>query len=419
MNKMMPSPTINGSQHLKNINKLISVIQKLSLARDLNSIIEIVRHAARELTGADGATFILRDEDLCYYVNENAIAPLWKGRRFPMSACISGWVMQNRKNVSIEDIYQDPRIPVDAYQTTFVKSLVMVPIRTETPIGAIGNYWASHHKASDEEIHLLQSLADSTSIALENVQLLSDLKKSLDETKKARDQIEHQLTLRDEFISITAHELNTPLTSLSIQFQFLKKLLQTGEFEILPQKEILKKIIDSCENRVLDFNKLISNFLDLSRIRLGKMVFQLDEEVDLSEITEKIISEYQLMSGNLIKKNIPSGIKGKWDRLCLEQVIRNLISNAVKFGEKKLITVTTSSQGIQAIITVEDHGIGISEEDQDRIFDRFERAVSLKNYGGMGLGLYISREIIHGHGGRIHVKSSPSKGSRFVVELPL
>src|SRR5579872_4481238 len=118
----------------RGMQRLVAAVQELSLARSLDAVIEVVRIAARDLTGADGATFVLRDGDRCYYVDENAIGPLWKGQRFPMHTCISGWAMLNRKAAAIEDIYTDARIPANAYRPTFVKSLVMVPIRVEQPI---------------------------------------------------------------------------------------------------------------------------------------------------------------------------------------------------------------------------------------------------------------------------------------------
>jgi putative two-component system response regulator len=155
--------------------ELIETIQQLSLARSVESIQTIVRHTARRLTGADGATLVLRDGDLCYYADEDAIAPLWKGQRFPMSACVSGWAMLNRRPARIPDIYADDRIPADAYRPTFVKSLVIVPIRKLDPIGAIGNYWAEHHEPSDREVMLLQALADSTAMAMENVRMIGEL----------------------------------------------------------------------------------------------------------------------------------------------------------------------------------------------------------------------------------------------------
>lgn len=170
--------TANAQQALRYrhaMEQLITVVQELSLARNIETIMSIVRRAARELTGADGATFVLRDGDQCYYAEENAISPLWKGRRFPMDVCISGWVMLNRQAAVIEDIYADPRIPAEAYRPTFVRSLAMVPIRTMDPIGAIGNYWAKQCRPSPAVVKLLQALADSTAVAMENVRVYGEL----------------------------------------------------------------------------------------------------------------------------------------------------------------------------------------------------------------------------------------------------
>src|SRR5580700_7603312 len=109
---------------------LIEVIQRLSQARDLPTVQDIVRHAARRLTDADGATFVLCDGDECHFVDEEAVGPLWKGQRFAMSNCVSGWAMMNRRPAVIEDVFADARVPQDTYRPTFVKSLVVVPIRT-------------------------------------------------------------------------------------------------------------------------------------------------------------------------------------------------------------------------------------------------------------------------------------------------
>lgn len=162
--------------------ELIGLVQRLSLARSLPEIQSIVRSGARRLTGADGATFVLRDGDKCFYADEDAIEPLWKGQRFPLGQCISGWAMNNRRSVAIEDIYIDDRIPHAAYRPTFVKSLAMVPIRTLDPVGAIGNYWADMRRPSDHELDLLQALADSTAVAIENVQVYEQLDAARTET---------------------------------------------------------------------------------------------------------------------------------------------------------------------------------------------------------------------------------------------
>lgn len=194
----------DGSQGAR-LLRLLGVVQALSQARDLATIQEIVRHAARELTSCDGATFVLRDGDCCYYADEDAIAPLWKGKRFPLTSCISGWSMLNRQSAVIPDIYADARIPHEAYSPTFVRSLVMVPIRTSEPIGAIGNYWASNRSPTEEEVELLKALADSTSIAMVNVQLYQNLEnRVLERTRElqaAYDQI-HRLSLTDELTGL-------------------------------------------------------------------------------------------------------------------------------------------------------------------------------------------------------------------------
>jgi putative two-component system response regulator len=156
---------------------LISAIRRLSRATSMAQIQEVVRHAARQLTGADGATLVLRSGEECVYADEDAISPLWKGRRFPIHDCVSGWVMSHRQPVAIEDVYRDRRVPAAAYRPTFVKSMAMVPIRKIDPVGAIGNYWARRHRATDEEIALLQALANSTAAAIEAVQARDELER--------------------------------------------------------------------------------------------------------------------------------------------------------------------------------------------------------------------------------------------------
>ena len=174
---MPPADAPPSNTYVRGMERLMRAVQELSLARDLERVQQIVRTTARELVGSDGATFVLRDAGQCFYADEDAIEPLWKGSRFPLSACISGWAMLNKTSAIIEDIYLDDRIPHDAYRPTFVKSLAMVPIRSLDPIGAIGNYWADSHLATDDEIRLLQALADATSIAMENVAVYGELER--------------------------------------------------------------------------------------------------------------------------------------------------------------------------------------------------------------------------------------------------
>ena len=388
---------MNVVQQTEVSNRLLQVIQELSLARDLKSIVEIIRHAARELTGSDGATFVLRDGDKCYYVDEDAITPLWKGLRFPLNACVSGWTILHKKNAIIPDIYNDERVPVDAYRPTFVKSMVMIPIRKDNPIGAIGNYWAKPHKATEEEVRILEALADTTSISLQNIQLLSDLT--------------HQLNLRDEFIAISAHELRTPLTPLSLQLGLLSRYMKGQSPQI---DTMLLKV----KNQLGVFSKLIDNLLDVSRIHLGQFSHQ-KTRTELCKIVQENVNLLRLSSRGEITFNCVNSIWGEWDEERIGQVVRNLILNAIKFGGGKSIEVDIQVEEAMAVFSVKDHGLGISREDQARIFRRFERAHDYKNYGGMGLGLYVVSKILEDHGGEISVESELNEGSTFRVRLPI
>jgi serine phosphatase RsbU (regulator of sigma subunit) len=145
----------------------------------------IVRTAARELVGADGATFVLRDRigdaEFCHYADEEAIGPLWKGSRFPVSSCISGWAMINRRSVVIPDIYLDDRIPAELYKPTFVRGLAMVPIRASDPLGAIGTYWQNEHAPSTDELYILEALADVTAVSIELVRSYAGLERRVAE----------------------------------------------------------------------------------------------------------------------------------------------------------------------------------------------------------------------------------------------
>lgn len=173
MNLTSPSTSEGGGDRLL---ALVSAVHRLSRARSLPEIKFIVSQIARHLSGADGATFILREHgDVCFHVDEDAIAPLWEGQRFEMTKCISGWAMLHHESVAIADIYTDDRIVLDDYRETFVKSMLMTPIRLRDPIGAIGLYWATPHAPTDDEIGIMRVLAESTGVALESAEIWRDI----------------------------------------------------------------------------------------------------------------------------------------------------------------------------------------------------------------------------------------------------
>jgi PAS domain S-box-containing protein len=160
------------------LRHLSQLVEAIAGVHQLPELMDMVRHALRDLTGADGATLVLRENGNCYYVDEDAIGPLWKGQRFPLEKCISGWAMLHAETVVIGDIYADDRIPHEAYRPTFVKSLSMVPIGRQDPVGAIGCYWADHHLATPEELELQQLLADALAVALGNLKLYDGMERA-------------------------------------------------------------------------------------------------------------------------------------------------------------------------------------------------------------------------------------------------
>lgn len=172
---------------------LVDAVGLLAGAGSIEEVVEIIRRTGRRLIGSDGITVILRDEDRCHYVEEDAIRPLWRGQKFPMQSCISGIAMMTGDTVVIPDIAKDPRVPYHLYSETFVKSMVMVPVRVDDPLGAIGAYWSEAFEPSADTIETLEMLARAAATAFENARLLQSLSNALADAEHARDELRHRV----------------------------------------------------------------------------------------------------------------------------------------------------------------------------------------------------------------------------------
>ena len=185
---------------------LVETIEALSATRTIQDVAAVVRSAARRISGADGVCFVLRDHDQCWYLDEDAIGPMWKGQRFSMTACISGWTMLNGQTAVIPDIYADDRIPHDAYRPTFVKSLVMTPVRPKDPIAAIGAYWATGQTPSVDTVLKLEAMARATAAAIENANLYASLNEALERRTFLLRELDHRVKNTLASVQSIAHQ---------------------------------------------------------------------------------------------------------------------------------------------------------------------------------------------------------------------
>lgn len=385
---------------------LIQVVQNLSLARGLDRIVEIVRHAARDLTSADGATFVLRDGPNCFYVDENAISPLWKGQRFPLEACISGWTMLNGRSTVIPDIYADPRIPHAAYQPTFVRSMAMVPIRSASPIGAIGVYWARYYECTANELMLLEALANTTAVAMENVNVYQTLENEVKQRTRELQALNEEL---EAFSSAVSHDLRAPLRAISAELE-----LRTDSSGTLPAASVAKVRASSARMACL-----IADLLRLSRIGRGNLKI---ERVDVGSLASAALERLQMLDPDRhVRIRIDVKDRVAADAGLVEVLVENLISNAWKFSagsnpSEIEITSSTDDEG-RCVFRVADNGVGFDPGRAQKLFEPFSRLHDEREFPGIGIGLATARRVVQRHGGRIWARSNGGNGAEFLFYL--
>jgi PAS domain S-box-containing protein len=227
--------------------------------------------------------------------------------------------------------------------------------------------------------------------------------------------LQEELEARDQFLAVASHELKTPLTSLELQMASFVRLARSHPEATISDEKVRARL-EATAKQVDRLKVLVKGLLDVARIAAGR--FELSRApMDLVEVVREVLD--RVHSRSPLTLDAPRPVIGSWDRSSLEIVVSNVVSNAVKFGEEKPIEVAVAADGEVARLRVRDHGMGISAADQDRIFGRFERAVSERHFGGFGVGLWVARQAVEAHGGRIAVSSRPGEGSAFTIELPL
>jgi signal transduction histidine kinase/PAS domain-containing protein len=287
-----------------------------------------------------------------------------------------------------------------------LRSLMMVPlVGRGQPIGVLTLVWAeSGHQYGPADLAVMEELGRRAGFALENARLYQ--------------QTQGSVRLRDEFISIASHELKTPLTSMQLQISGIRRAAENPA-QLDPAK--LARRVDVIDRQVERLVELVDGLLDVSRASAGQLRLNL-EQVDLAHVIAEVVERFSdqlITAGCKLTVNVEGPIIGRWDRLRLDDVVTNLLGNAMKYGAGMPIELSAAVAAGTATIRVQDFGIGIPPVDQERIFQQFARAVSHDHYGGFGLGLWIVQVLVQAMGGSIGVESAVGKGSIFTAKLPL
>ncbi|WP_223757097.1 GAF domain-containing protein [Myxococcus sp. RHSTA-1-4] len=279
---------------------------------------------------------------------------------------------------------------------------VPLEVRGQT-LGAL-TFVTSRRPYDVQDLALAQELARRAALAIDNARLYREARQAI--------------RLREEFLSIASHELRTPTTALQLQVQSLQSSLDRAPAALAPER--LRRGLEVMGRQVKRQARLVDALLDVSRISAGRLELN-PEPLDLGALVREVAERFEpelARTGTTLHLVLTVDAHGQWDRLRLDQVLTNLLSNAVKYGRGNPVHVELSATRGRVRLDVRDRGIGISAEHLPRLFHRFERAVSERNYGGFGLGLWIARQMVEAMGGHIAVHSEPGVGSTFTVELP-
>ncbi|MFK8331485.1 ATP-binding protein [Pseudomonas sp. BJa5] len=262
-------------------------------------------------------------------------------------------------------------------------------------------------KALDQQLQALERSRAEQELLLARLQV-------------ARQELEHAVRMRDDFMSIVSHEVRTPLNGLILETQLRKRHLDRDNADAFTLDK-LRAMVERDERQINSLIRLVEDMLDVSRIRTGKLSIR-PGQFDLSQLVAGLVENFAAQAAaadSPIGFCAESALEGVWDEFRIEQVVANLMTNALRYGRGKPIQVRTFALHDMACVEVRDQGIGISAQDQQRIFQQFERVTSAPGSAGLGLGLYIAEQIVLAHGGSLGVNSAEGQGATFTMRLPL
>lgn len=406
-------------------------MEALAGARSIDAIVAVLRAFARRAIGADGIAVVLRDEDKCHYVAEDAMEPLWAGQRFPMQRCVSGWAMLNQQTAVIPDIFMDPRVPVDGYRTTFVRSMIMVPIGRVEPIAAVGAYWSEAGAPTDNQIALLEALARAASTALENGRLFASLEAlnlHLNERvrERTRDLEKSQDTLRQiqkmeilgQLTGHVAHDFNNLLTPI---IGGLDRIL-TGNLPPEGAHKTASLAMQAAETAQILVQRLLA---------FARRQPLLPTAVNLADL---VAGMQALLASTLgprvtLSIDVPASLPPVHaDGHQLELAILNLVVNArdaMPEGGLLRIEAAQRERGLPAplaprpyvCLTIADTGVGMTPAVRASAMEPF---FTTKPTGhGTGLGLSMAHGLAGQLGGVLEIASEIGRGTAVQFWLPV
>lgn len=368
-----------------------------------SAVVDAIAKAVREITGEACAVLLLSDDRAWFdaVARRGSSSPVPRPWRVPSPL---ERVLAGRTVVLSCYGGEDAAVPLaEACDIDLAEggcSIVAAPLEIDRQVGGmlvVARAIPLRGAHDADQARFIANLARHAGLALDNARLLREA--------------EQALRAREEFLSVASHELRTPLTALILQLE----LLARG-----PEEHTGNGKLEAAMRQTRRLARLVDELLDVSRISAGRLQLDVDR-VDLVALVREVLARHEdeaRRAGSSVVLAATSEVIGVWDRMRIEQVLTNLVTNAIKYGEGKPIEVGVDATDTLARIRVCDHGLGIDADDQARIFARFERAVSQRSYGGLGLGLWIVRQIVEAHGGSVQVASAAGQGSTFVVELP-
>lgn len=398
---------------LDRIRSLQKITAKFSEALTADQVIDVTIKEALNTLNADSGAVSLKVGDgseiemIGILGFDDDTIKKWKRFSLEIKTPSTDSIRNHKPNILLsraEILNKYPHLEKDVVANR-IYSMGSFPLNIgDTSIGSLSFNFCTEKTFSEEEIKFMEALGGLCAQALYRSKLYDDARIAIQ--------------VRDEFLSIASHELKTPLTPLKLQLQLMARKIK-NEPEKLKEGQ-LEKMLNNADRQMNRLAKLIDDLLDVSRISAGKLKLH-PEVVNLQDIIRDVLVQYSHeLEANLghVELEAPEAVYCNVDSLRIEQVLVNLLTNAVKYAPMKNIMVNLTKDMTWARISVKDQGPGIAQEDLERIFGRFERVRTSDNIGGLGLGLYISKQIIEAHSGKIYAESDGS-GSTFIVELPL